>query len=248
MEALRRRARSGGGDPADARVEGGDLLAGAGRRLAGEGSRDRDRARLPRAGARGPLRGGRRAPAAAARVRRIPAGPTLARARCARALRDLLGQLPQQPDRRRCSARLLRGARGARAPVRLPARVGRGVHRVVFRGRASRLGPAARAACQRRRLQHAVQALLDDGVPVRLRRRRSCADRGVEAVPADGRHRAAGLRPARGDHGVVGGGARRRDARGLPPQARDPASGAAREGDPGGGQRGDDVPLARGAG
>ena len=38
---------------------------------------------------------------------------------------------------------------------------------------------------ERRRLQHALQALVDDGLPQRLRRRRSGADRRAARVPAD---------------------------------------------------------------
>ena len=48
--------------------------------------------------------------------------------------------------------------------------VGRGVHGALVR-RAARVGAAARRPCERRRLQHAQQAHLDDRVPLRLRRR-----------------------------------------------------------------------------
>ena len=46
-----------------------------------------------------------------------------------------------------------------------------------------------------------------------------CAGRCAEGVPADGRHRAAGVRPARVGGRVGRRGARRADARGLPPAA-----------------------------
>ena len=54
--------------------------------------------------------------------------------------------------------------------------------------------------------------------------------RRAEALPADGRHRAAGVRAARLDRRVVGRQPRRRRARDLPAQARDAAAGAARGG------------------
>ena len=57
---------------------------------------------------------------------------------------------------------------------------------------------------------------------------------------------AAGVRPARLGRGVVRRGARRRGARGLPPQARDPPPGARGRGLPPRGRRRDVLPLARG--
>ena len=75
--------------------------------------------------------------------------------------RALLGLLPEQPDRRRRAALVLRGARGAGARARLPALLRRGVLGALVR-RAAGLGAAGRRPHERRRLQHAVEALVDD--------------------------------------------------------------------------------------
>ena len=77
---------------------------------------------------------------------------------------------------------------------------------------------------QRRRLQHALEALVDDRLPLRLRRRRRGRDRVAAQVPAERRHRAAGLRPARGGRGVERRGARRAQPRALRPQAASASS------------------------
>ena len=126
--------------------------------------------------------------------------------------RRLLGQLPEQPDRRGGAARVLRAPRRARGRARLPARLRRGVHRALLR-RAAAVGAPAPVASQRRRLQHAVEALLDDGLPLGLRGRRPRADRGAARVPPHRRHRAAGVRAARRDRRLGRRGARRADAR-----------------------------------
>ena len=86
--------------------------------------------------------------------------------------------------------------------------------------------PASRAAGRRplarRGLQHAVQALVDARLPLRVRRRRPGDRRGAEEVPAQRRRGAAGDGPARGDRGLGRRDPRRRGARALPRQARRP--------------------------
>ena len=137
----------------------------------------------------------------------------------------VLGQLPEQPDRHGRAARVLRAPRRARRRARLPARLRRGLHGALLR-RAPALGAPAAVAAQRRRLQHALEALVDDRLPLGLRRRRPRADRRAAGVPPDRRHRAAGVRAARRDRRLGRRGPRRAHARGLPAQARDPARGA----------------------
>ena len=99
--------------------------------------------------------------AAAARGARLPARPRRDRRRDVGAARRLLGQLSEQPDLRHGAALLLRAARRARAGARLRARLRRGVHGALVRP-AARVGAAARRPDERRRLQHALEAQLDD--------------------------------------------------------------------------------------
>ena len=129
------------------------------------------------------------------------------------AARRLLGQLPEQPDRRGGAARVLRASwRRSRAstascsPRTRPTRSSGSTSR--RRRRSS--SPTGRNVA---RLQHALEALLDDRVPERVRRRRPGAGRRAAGVPADGRHRAAGVRPARVGRRLGRRGARRADAR-----------------------------------
>ena len=105
---------------------------------------------------------------AAARGERLAARPR--RVRRVGRDRALLGLLPEQPDRRRRAALVLRGARRARARARLPALLRRGVLGAVVR-RAAGLGAAGRRPDERRRLQHALEALVDDRLPLGLRLR-----------------------------------------------------------------------------
>ena len=105
---------------------------------------------------------------AARRGRRLAARPR--RVRRVGRDRALLDVLPEQPDRRRRAALVLRGARRARPRARLPALLGRGVLGALVR-RAADVGARARRPHERRRLQHALEALVDDRVPVRLRLR-----------------------------------------------------------------------------
>ena len=100
--------------------------------------------------------------------------------------RALLGLLPEQPDRRRRAALVLRGARRARPRARLPGLLGRGVLGAVVR-RAAGLGAAGRRPHERRRLQHAVEALVDDRLPL-----------GVRLRAGRDRRRAASFRPTVG--------------------------------------------------
>ena len=129
-----------------------------------------------------------------------------------------VAQLPEQPHRGGGAARLLRGAGGPRPRVRLRARLRRGVQGALVRG-ATGLRAAARRLDERRGLQHALEALLDDRLPLGLRRRRPRTDRGATAVPAQRRHRATGVRPARLGRRLGGRGARRARARGVRAQA-----------------------------
>ena len=134
--------------------------------------------------------------------------------------RPVLDVLPEQPDRRGRAALVLRGACRARPRARLPALLRRGVLRAVVR-RAAGVGAPGRRPLERRRLQHALEALVDDGLPLGVRLRATGGHRGAAPLPADGRHGAAGVRPARVDRRLVGRRARRRGARDLPAQARD---------------------------
>ncbi len=111
------------------------------------------------------------------------------------ALRDLLGELPAQPDGRGRLPLVLRAARGARPRARLLPRGGRGVHRDLVRP-ASIVGARARRSEERRRLPDAVEAIVDDGLPQRVRVRATRADRGAAQFPAERRHGAAGVRAA----------------------------------------------------
>ena len=127
---VRSRARPGRQRDSDARLEGGDLLVrerrARPRRRPGHGRPDR--AGLSRRRARGAVRRcpGRRA--AAARGARLSPRPRRGAGRDVAAHGALLGQLPEQPDRRHGADRVLRAAGGARARARLRARLRRGVH------------------------------------------------------------------------------------------------------------------------
>ena len=77
-------------------------------------------------------------------------------------------------------------------------------------------------------LQHALQALLDARLPLRVHGRRPGADRAAQALPAERRHGAAGVHPARRGRGLERRGARRAGARLLPRQARRAAAACSR--------------------
>ena len=155
-----------------------------------------------------------------------------------------LAQHAEQPDRRRRPARAARRPRAARARARLRARVGRGVLRAVVR-RAAALGAAARRPDERRRVQHALEALVDDRLPQRVRRRRSGARRRASPLPAERRHRAAGVRAARLGRRVGRRGARRASPVDLCAEAGDAPRRARPQGPARRRRPGDDVPLDR---
>jgi hypothetical protein len=77
---------------------------------------------------------------------------------------------------------------------------------------AAGVGAAAGRPNERGRLQHAVEALVDDRLPQRLRRRRQGSDRGAKGLPADGGNGPTGVRAARVCRGVGRRGARRANA------------------------------------
>ena len=80
---------------------------------------------------------------------------------------------------------------------------------LYFGADAAGLGAAGRRPHERRGLQHALQALLDARLPLRLRGRRPGARRRPQALPPQRRRRAAGVRPARRRGRVGRRGARR---------------------------------------
>ena len=150
------------------------------------------RAGVPGVRARRALRRSAGADAAVAARERLPSRSRRARRR----RRARLGQLPAQPDRRGRAARVLRRARGGRRAPRLRRRLGRGVYGAVVR-RAAAVGAPGGRPLAHRRLPDAEQALVDDRLPLRVRRR-AAGDRGrTEGVPSDRGHRAAGVRAAR---------------------------------------------------
>src|ERR1051326_3401723 len=134
-------------------------------------------------------------------------------------MRDLLDQLPAQPDGRRRAAVVPGRAGGTSTHPRLLPRVRRGVQRALVR-RPARVGGAAPGPAERRALPDPVEALVDDGVPLRLRMRRAGADRRAAVVPTERRDCAAGVRPARIYRGVERRDARRADARVLRTETR----------------------------
>ena len=118
---------------------------------------------------------------------------------------------PEQPDgaRRRRSTLYERAAALAREHDFVLA-CDEAYSRAVVRGRPAGQRPAARRPHERRRLQHALQALVDARLPLGLRRRRpaSSSPRSSATGPNVGR-RAADVRPARGGRRVGRRGARR---------------------------------------
>ena len=202
---LRRRARPRDRDRPDPGLQGGDLPPRAGRRRP-RAARRRDHAGLSRARPRRAVRrrGGRRG---AARPRaRLAARPR--RGRLGRR-RAAVAELPQQPD----------GGDGARrsstsAPPRSPAATTSSSPPTrPTPSCGSRATPPVSALQagrphQRARLQHALQALVDAGLPLGLRGRRPRDRRRAQALPPERRRRAADLHPARRRRGVGRRGAR----------------------------------------
>ena len=108
---------------------------------------------------------------------------------------------PNNPTGAVAGARLLRACRRARAPTRLRARLGRGVHRAVVRPAAA-VGASGRGPYERARVQQPLEALLDDRLPVRVSR---------PATPSSSRRCARSGRPS---------GRRRRSSSSGPPSSR----------------------------
>ena len=194
---------------------------------------------------RGALFAGARVVAAAApRGERLPARPRRRRRRDVATHRAPLAQLSEQPDRRRRAALVLRAARGARARARLRARLRRGLRGALLR-RAAALGAPARRPHERRRVQHALEALVDDRLPLGVRRRRSGARSrrcGTSARTSGRRRRSSSSAPRSPPGGTksTSSGARalRAQADAVPRRSRAQAA-------PRRGQRGDVVPLGR---
>ena len=158
-------------------------------------------------------------------------GPRCGRRRHLGARRDRLDQLPEQSNGGRRAARLPRRLADLSRRARVPARLRRGVHRALVR-RAAPLRARGARSRKRRSVQHAEQALVDDGLPLGLRRRGRGADRCAEAVPSVRRHCTAGVRAACFGRRVERRGARRANASRLPAQARRAAADARTQGHP----------------
>ena len=166
--------------------------------------------------------------------------------RAGRRRRARLGQLPAQPDRRGRATRVLRRARGGGRALRLRGRLRRGLHGALVR-RAAGVRAAGRRPLALRRLPDAEQAIVDDRLPLRFRRR-TAGDRGcAQGVPPDGRDGAAGVRAAGFGRRVERRAARRGDSGALSREAgrADPGDRETRLGDRR--ERGDDVPVGGGA-
>ena len=180
--------------------------------------------------ARGALFAGARGGRAAARPRRA-AGCRTSTPSTGTRVGAAVAELPEQPDRRRARrSRSTSAAAALAARARLRARLRRGLQGAVVRRRAARVSALQIAdRTNVRRLQHAVQALVDARLPLGLRRRRPrrSSPRSSATGPnvGDG---AAGVRPARGGRRLGRRGPRRRDPRALRGQARGPAARAAR--------------------
>ena len=245
---LRRRARSRRrGDP-DLREQGGDLQLRAARPRPRrpEGHRRRHRARLPGSGARRGVRG---------RPRRVPAA---ARARTASSRTstrwtdwDRIAlfwvNYPNNPTGATAPLAFYERLAGLAARARLPRLLRRGVHRALVH-RAAALGARACRPGERRRLPDALQALVDDRLPLRVRRLDARDRLGAQDLPAlDGAAPQEFVQRASvaawSDEAHV---ERTRDA--YRAEARRAPAGARTEGLAGRCERGDDVPLGGGAG
>ena len=185
----------------------------------------------------------------ARRCRRCRCGARTASSRIStrarRRRRARLGQLPAQPDGRGRAARVLRASSRRRAERHDFVIASDEAYTRALVRRAAAVGAAGGGPLARRRLPDAEQALVDDRLPLRVRRGAAGDRRGAEGVPPDGRDGAAGVRPARVGRRVERRAARRGDARALPREARraDPGDREPRLGDRR--ERGDDVPLGR---
>ena len=194
------------GDP-DVRLQGGGVPPRAGARRRPRG---RPAARVPRVRARRRVRrqaGGRAAAARGAGF--LPDLDAVAADVWARTA-ILWLNYPNNPTAATAPLELYERAAALAREHDFVRRVRRGVLGAVLRRRAAGLGAAGRRPHERRGVQHALQALVDAGLPLRLRRRRPGARRRAQALPAERRRRAAGVRPARRRGGVGRRGARRR--------------------------------------
>ena len=116
---------------------------------------------------------------------------------------DPVAQLPEQPDRAR--ARRSSSTRQAAALAREHGFVlasDEAYSELYFAGEPPASALQVRRPLARRGLQHALQALVDARLPLRVRRRRPGDRRRAEEVPAERRRRAAGVRPARRGRGL----------------------------------------------
>ena len=185
--------------------------------------------------------------AAAARGERLPARPR--RGRGLGPDRPLLGQLPEQPDRcARARSRSSSGSPSSRAsttscsaPTRPTASSGSPSRPCSALQVADRTNVVVFQTLSKRSSMTGYRS----GFVAAL----AGADLGALKTyrPVDGR-RAAGVRPARVGRRVERRGARRAHARRVPAEARGVPAGARAEGLARRGERGDDVPLGRGAG
>ena len=181
---------------------------------------------------------------AAAGVERLAARPR--RVRRVGRDRALLGLLPEQPDRRRRAALVLRGARrrvrASTASCSAPTR------RTRSCGSTSRRSSALQVADRTNVVVFNTLSKRSSmtGLPLRLRLRAGRDRRCAAQLPPDRRHGAAGVRAARVGGRLVGRGARRGRAGDLPRKretllpALESARAAARR------LGGDVLPLARG--
>ena len=195
--ALRRSRGSGHGGPADPRIEGARLLAGPGR--AGSGGREGpgadDVAGVPGARARRTVGRRRGAPDAAPGGERLPARPRRDHARSSGIAPRSCGSTTRttRPGRRRRSPSWTTPRRGA-GPRGVVLASDEAYSELWFGERAAGRRAAGVRPDERPRDQHAVEALVDDRLPQRVRGRGSGPDRGAETAAAEHRGDAAGVR------------------------------------------------------
>ena len=171
-----------------------------------------DRARLPGVRARRAASPAPRSLHAAAAARRTASSPTSTRSTPTtwRAHGARLGQLPEQPDRRRRAARVLRArSPRSRAEHDFLRRLRRGVH--ASSGSTSRRRRRSRSPTARNVVVFNTLSKRSSMTGYRSGFVAGAAggDRGAAGVPADRRHRAAGVRPARVGRRLGRRGARR---------------------------------------
>ena len=152
---------------------------------------------------------------------RLPARPRRGRREHVARRRGPVAQLPEQPDRGHGAARALRARRGARARARLRRRVATRPTRRSTSATSRRLSVLELADLSGVLVFNTLSKRSSmPGYRSGLRGRRPGADRAAQALPAERRHRAAGVHPARRGRGLERRGARRAGARVLRRQAR----------------------------